>query len=115
MRYMQLKPTMRHATQSNDTEVVVKLLHPDSNELGILQHLHSIKSPYNHTIPLIETLKLDMSFIFLPEATPLDFEFAFGMFRSSSKVVESSRQLVEGGTFLHRHGIAHLDIKPQNI
>jgi serine/threonine protein kinase len=104
---------MRHATQSNGAQVVVKLLHPDSNELGILQDLHSNKSPFNHTIHLLGTLKLNMwTFIFLSEATPLDLGFALGMFqvRSSTKVVRFSRQLLEGVAFLHRH-----DIKPQNI
>jgi serine/threonine protein kinase len=114
MRYMQLKPTMRHAIQSNGTAVVVKLLHPDTNELQFLQHLHRINSPDNHTIPLLETLKLNMvTFICVPEATPLDIGFALGMFRNN--VVDFSRQLIEGVGFLHRHGIAHLDIKPQNI
>ena len=114
MRYMQLKPTMRHATQSNGTAVVVKLLHPDSNELQILRHLHLINSPYNHTIPLLMTLELNMgTFALLPEATPLDLGFALGMFRS--EVVDFSQQLTEGVAFLHHHGIAHLDIKPQNI
>jgi serine/threonine protein kinase len=114
MRYMELKSTMRHAIQSNGTAVVVKLLHPGSNELRILQRLHSIKSTDNHTIPLLGTLKLKMgTFIFLPEATPLDLGFAIGMFRS--KVVDFCRQLIEGVAFLHRHGIAHLDIKPPNI
>jgi serine/threonine protein kinase len=114
MWYMQLKPTMRHAIQSGGTAVVVKLLRPSSNELSILQHLHSVKSPHNHTIPLLGTLKLNVgTFIFLPEATPLDLGFALGMFRG--KVVSFSRQLIEGVAFLHRRGIAHLDIKPSNI
>jgi serine/threonine protein kinase len=111
---MQLKPTMRHAIQSNGTAVVVKLLHPDTNELQFLQHLHRINSPDNHTIPLLETLKLNMgTFICVPEATPLDIGFALGMFRNN--VVDFSRQLIKGVGFLHRNGIAHLDIKPQNI
>ena len=98
MRYMQLKPTMRHATQSNGTAVVVKLLHPDSNELQILRHLHLINSPYNHTIPLLMTLELNMrTFVLLPEATPLDHGFALGMFRS--EVVDFSQQLTEGSHF----------------
>ncbi len=53
------------------------------------------------------------TFIFFPEATPLDLGFALGMFRN--KVVDFSRQLIEGVVFLHRRCIAHLDIKPQNI
>ncbi len=114
MRYMQLKPTMRHAVQSDGTAVVVKLLRPRSNELRILQCLHSIKSRYNHTIPLLETLKWNVgTFIVLPEATPLGLGFALGKFRG--KVVDFSRQLLEGVGFLHRHGIAHLDIKPANV
>jgi serine/threonine protein kinase len=104
---------MRHATESHGANVIVKLLYPGSNELPILQHLHSIKSPYNHTIPLIGTVKLNVgTFIFLPEATPLDLGFALGV---HSKVVDFSRQLIEGVAFLHRYNIAHLDLKPQNI
>ena len=89
MWYMQLKPTMRHATHSNGTAVVVKLLHSDSKELTILLHLHRIISPYNHTIPLLATVTLKMeTFVFLPEATPLDLGFALGVFRG--KVVDFS-------------------------
>jgi hypothetical protein len=95
MRYVQLKPTMRHAIQSSGIAGVVKLLRPGSNELSILQDLHSIKSPHNHTIPLLETLKLTVgTFIFLPEATPLDLGFMLGQFRNN--VVDFSRQLIEG-------------------
>ncbi|KAN0106917.1 hypothetical protein V8E52_010661 [Russula decolorans] len=109
----QLKPTMRHAIHSNGTEVVVKLLH-DSHELQILQDLHRIDSPINHTIPLLGTLKSNTwTFVLLPEATPLDEIFAFGMIHYN--VVDFSQQLIEGVAFLHSQGIAHLDIKPQNI
>ena len=105
---------MRNATRSTGEAVVVKLLHARSRELEILQHLHSIKSPYNHTIPLLDTLKLNMgTFIVLPEVTPLNLGFAFGEFRSN--VLDFSRQLIDGVAYLHGRGIAHLDIKPQNI
>lgn len=53
------------------------------------------------------------TFIYLPEATPLDLGFALGKF--CNEVVDFSRQLVEGVTFLHRYSIAQLDIEPQNI
>ena len=105
---------MRHAIQSNGTAVVVKLLHPDTNELQFLRHFHRINSPDNHAIPLLEKFKLNIgTFICVPEATPLDIGFTLGMFRNN--VVDFSRQLIEGVGFLHRPGIAHLDIKPQNI
>ena len=110
---MQLKPTMRHATQSNGTAVVVKLLH-DFHELQILQDLQRIDSPINHTIPLLGMLKSNSwTFILLPEATPLDDRFAVGMIHDNVK--NFSQQLIEGVAFLHSQGIAHLDIKPQNI
>jgi serine/threonine protein kinase len=115
MRYMQLKCTMRYAKHNNGTTVVVKLLRPGSDELLILQDLHLINSPKNHTIPLLRTFDLNMgTFIFLLEGTPLDHGFNFMMF-PSSEIENFSHQLVEGVAFLHRHGIAHLDIKPQNI
>jgi serine/threonine protein kinase len=107
---------MRHAIKSGGTAVVVKLLRPGSNELLILQHLHSIKSPDNHTIPLLTTFEFDVdvgTFILLPEATPLVLGFTFGKF--CNNVVDFSRQLIEGIAFLHRHNIAHMDIKPSNI
>ncbi|KAI0278543.1 hypothetical protein BGY98DRAFT_514528 [Russula aff. rugulosa BPL654] len=115
MRCMQLKRTMRYAKHNNGTAVVVKLLRPGSDELLILQDLHLINSPNNHTIPLLQTLDLNMgTFIILLEGTPLDHGFDFRMF-SSREIENFSNQLVDGVAFLHRHGIAHLDIKPQNI
>ena len=114
MSYMQLKPTMRYAKQSDGTSVVVKKLRPDSNELSILQYLHSDASSHNHILPLLGALELDVgTFIFVPEATPLELGFTFKMF--SDDGADFSRQLIEGVGFLHRCNIAHLDIKPGNI
>src|SRR6267154_5540380 len=97
MRYMQLKPTMRHAIQSDGAAVVVKLLH-DSHELQILQDLRQIDSPINHTIPLLGSLKLNTwTFVLLPEATPLDDRFALEM--THDNVVDFSRQLIEVSHF----------------
>ena len=111
---MQLKPTMRRAKQSNGTVVVVKLLYPGSDELWILQRLHLIKSRINPTIPLLGALESNVgTFVLFPEATPLDLEIEPEI--SQSKVVDLSNQLIKGVGFLHHHGIAHLDIKPQNV
>jgi serine/threonine protein kinase len=46
--------------------------------------------------------------------TPLDLELKLRTFQSST-VVDLSRQLIAGVRFLHRHGIAHLNIKPGNL
>jgi hypothetical protein len=114
MRYMQLKPTMRHAIQPDGTAVVLKLIHARSNELSILQYLDPITSACNHTIPLLGTFNLSVgTFIVTPEATPLDLGLNLGHFHG--KVADLSQQLVDGVAFLHEHGVAHLDIKPGNI
>ena len=115
MGHMQLQHTMRHAKHSNGTAVVVKLLYSGSDELRILQRLHSIKSSIKPTIPLLGTIKSNVgTFVILPKATPLDW-FGCGGFANEDKILDLSHQLIEGVAFLHRHGIAHLDIKPQNI
>ena len=116
MGQMQLTHTMRHAKQSNGNAVVVKLPYSGSDELRILHRLHSIKSPINPTIPLLGTVQSNLgTFIVFPEATPLDLGFRLGDFANEGEIVGLSLQLIEGVAFLHRHGIAHLDIKPQNI
>jgi serine/threonine protein kinase len=115
MGHMQLKPTMQHAKQSNGTAIIVKLLYPSSDKLWILQCLHSIKSQINPTIHLLRVLELNVGmFVFLLKATPLDLEIKLKMI-SQSKVVDLSNQSIKGVRFLHDHGIAYLDIKPQNI
>jgi hypothetical protein len=114
--FMQLKPTMRHAVQSGGTAVVLKLLHPNSNELACLQFLSSLTSAYNHTIPLLDSFNLNMqTFIALPEATPLDFGFKIRPAEFCARAEDFGLQLIDGIAFLHYHGVAHLDIKPQNI
>ena len=111
---MQLKPTMRHATQPDGTAVVVKLIRRRSHEPSLLQYLGSITSACNHTIPLLETFDLNVGkFIVTPEATPLDLGCQLGHFHG--KIADLSRQLVDGVAFLHENGVAHLDIKPGNI
>ena len=105
---------MRHAKHSSGIAVILKLLRSQGNELSILQYLCLIKSPHNHTIPLLSTFNLDVgTFIVVPEFTPLDLGLRLGQFRG--KIADLGCQLIEGVAFIHRHGVAHLDIKPQNI
>jgi len=114
MRYMQLRPSMRHAVHPNGTAVVIKLVRARSNELSLLQYLGSISSACNHTIPLLATFNLSVgTFIVIPEGVPLDLGFKLGHFHG--KVTDLSQQLVDGVAFLHENGVAHLDIKPGNI
>ena len=107
---------MRYAKYSNGTTVVVKLLYSGSDELWILQCLHSIKSLIKPTIPLLGMIKLNIGmFVILPEATSLDHMFRNEDFANEGKILDLSYQLIGVATFLHRCGITYLDIKPQNI
>jgi serine/threonine protein kinase len=105
---------MRFGKDSNGSSVIVKHLRSRCNELSILQHLSSTKSAENHTIPLLRSFRLDVgTFIVVPEYEPLDLGLRLGGL--AGKTVNLSNQLIEGIAFIHRNGVAHLDIKPKNI
>jgi len=105
---------MRYAKHSDGTAVIVKLLRSKCIELSILEYLSSIDSPANHTIRLLRSFWLDVgTFIVVPEFTRLDIGLQFRQFRG--KIANLGNQLIEGIAFMHCNGVAHLDIKPQNI
>jgi Protein kinase domain len=109
-----LRSTMRHGKHSDGTAVIVKLLRSRCNELSILEYLSSIDSSENHTIRLLRSFRLDVgTFIVVPKFTPLDIGLMLRRFRG--KIASLGNQLIEGVGFMHRSGIAHLDIKPENI
>jgi len=109
-----LPPAMRYASHLGKMAVVVKLLRHGSNELHILQYLHSFKSPSNHTVPLLDSFKFESGCLLMfPEGNRLDIGLDLGDFGNS--VTDLMHQFVEGVAFLHQHGVAHLDIKPQNV
>ncbi|KAL5512139.1 hypothetical protein ACEPAG_3660 [Sanghuangporus baumii] len=110
-----LSSHLLEATSSEGVPIVAKLVRSeDSDEVSLLEELNAQRSPHNHVIPLMETLELGLGgfLIILPKKISisnlspcfLDCEF-----------VRLSHQLVEGVAFLHRHKIAHLDIKPDNL
>ena len=78
----------------------------------ILQHLTSIKSLANHSISPVCFWTIDEGTIFsMPNA---------GGWVTSTQNLESNlfsiaKQLIEGVAFMHEHGVAHLDLKPENI
>jgi serine/threonine protein kinase len=109
-----LPPTMRYASHLGKAAVIVKLLRHGSNEFHILQYLHSFKSPFNHTIPLLNSFEFEAGCLMIfPEGNRLDIGLDFGDFGNS--ITDLMHQFVEGVAFLHQCGVAHLDIKPQNI
>ena len=91
---------------------MLKLLDKASDELRILEALNRIRSETNHVIPVLDSFHLDIgTVIVLPIASSLDF----CGFTSSSVALGLMHQLTRAVAFLHANGVAHLDLKPNNL
>jgi len=113
----QIGPHAHQATQSSEgTQVFLKVLNCQE-ELKILRHFAQDTSPKNHTITLLQDLHLSIGdVIVLPWRTPLWCALDELNFEQRPRTVASLRsQFLEGVSFLHSHGVAHLDLKPDNI
>ncbi|KAI9435775.1 kinase-like domain-containing protein, partial [Lactarius indigo] len=119
---MQLKPTIGKALSNHGRAgtVALKLLDDATEELQVLRHLQTIQSELNHTIKLLDVIQLNIppanivrNVIVMPWQMPLTRCLRKHYFPHA---VESLRiQFLEGVTFLHEYGIAHLDLKPGNV
>jgi len=91
---------------------MLKLLNEDPIELCILKFLNSIESDDNHVIHLLESFCLDIgAIIALPIALHLDCY----VFTTPAITLDLMRQLVKAVAFIHANGVAHLDLKPNNV
>ena len=84
----------------------------NSKEVSILQFLGSINSDKNHTAQLLEVWPVN-------RGTIVSMPVLDGHSHNYAKLEENLHsimgQLVDGVSFMHRYGVAHLDLKPQNI
>jgi serine/threonine protein kinase len=81
----------------------------------MLHYLSGLKESSNHTIPLLDAIDLSIkkTIIVLPRKSPL-----VGVLQFSDRpndVVSLCLQFIEGVAFLHRHTVAHCDLKPDNV
>ena len=91
---------------------MLKLLDEDSLELDILKHLNDIESDDKHVIRILESFRLDIgTVIVLPIASPLSCLD----FTTVPVGLDLMRQLVRAVAFIHANGVAHLDLKPNNV
>ena len=84
----------------------------NSEEISILQFLGSINSDNNHTARLVKVWPVN-------GGTIVSMPVLGGHSHNYAKLEENLHsivgQLVDGVSFMHRYGVAHLDLKPQNI
>lgn len=85
--------------------------------MATLQYLRTIQPQSPHIVFLIETVNTrDREWLILPKLHPIS---ELSMHASGallhSQLVQFCRDLIEGLAYLHRHGVAHLDVKPGNL
>ncbi len=102
----------------NGEEFILKKVRSDLNELKILEYLRTIEPSCKYIVRLVETVSSNIgTCIVLPKRHSVDLELRlfpdYGSVRG--RLIEFSRNLLEGLSFLHEHKIAHLDIKPRNL
>ncbi|KAG9040931.1 hypothetical protein FS842_002781 [Serendipita sp. 407] len=97
MRVIPLPKKLRRARTPEGKRVIVKFTQDDTGEVAILKYLK------RHVGYLIV----------LPRCTPLHDILSVSYSPSSVRKVQT--QFLEGIAFMHQHGVAHLDIKPDNI
>jgi serine/threonine protein kinase len=97
-------------------EFVFKIV--DRDELDFMKYLSSpqmLSDARNHTVPFghVTDIGHGKSIIAMPKLVPLD-DIPLSSLRTA-QCYRLLRQIVEGLTFLHEHGVAHMDLEFANI
>jgi len=109
---------MRRHDDTSGTLYIIKECRQGSDEAKILKFLQTLKPPCKHIISLIETIVSNAgTCVVLSERQSVKEQLQCftdggnlrGMF------LDLSRDLIISLSFLHKNGIAHLDIKPSNL
>ncbi|KAF8580100.1 hypothetical protein K439DRAFT_252557 [Ramaria rubella] len=97
--------------------VVIKIVSSNGPELSTIQRLSAPgarQDTNNHTIPVLDYLRAgEWTFIIMP-AWELTIRDCIPM-SSASEFLTVAIQCIQGLAYMHRQGIAHLDIYPSNI
>jgi serine/threonine protein kinase len=97
-------------------EYIAKRIRRHSNEVQILRLLLSSEPPCDYVVQILETVKSKVNtFIVFPKLRSIFEELQLGGRVLGGRLVDMSRDLAKGLTFLHHNNIAHLDINPSNL
>lgn len=81
-------------------------------EIEILQYLAGIDSPANHTISGFRIWRVHGGNVIL---MPVAGSWITHLENPDAHLWSAAKQLIEAVDFMHQHGVAHLDLKPQNV
>lgn len=89
--------------------MIAKKVHEHSEELEILEYLCQIQPPSPHIITMVDSIVKGIDkWVLVPKmrvySGPPNISFA-----------RYGGEVIAGLAYLHEHGVAHLDIKPDNI
>ncbi|KAH7911000.1 hypothetical protein BJ138DRAFT_1151693 [Hygrophoropsis aurantiaca] len=101
-----------HKADDSKSEYLKYVEERRKNEVEIQQHLAQIKSPSNHTIAGAQVWPVLGGTVI---STPVAGGWLTSLKNPDSNLWSVAQQLFEAVDFMHEHGVAHLDLKPQNI
>ena len=86
---------------------------PKNKKIKIHAFLNSVKSELNHTIPILDEIALDVGMVIVMREERVLRFVNDRVFKTRGN--DLALQLLEGVQFMHRHLVAHLDLKPDNV
>ncbi|KAG1843674.1 kinase-like domain-containing protein [Suillus subluteus] len=102
-----------NTTSTHESEKgYLKFVKEGGKEIEILQYLTGIDSPANHTISGVRIWPVRGGNVI---SIPVAGGSLTSLTKPSAHLWSVAKQLFEAVDFMHQHGVAHMDLKPNNI